>query len=371
MIRSRYLSYVNAYIVESDVHDRLKASIPASERILLMAMCLFFLALDSALVWLAVIGAVPASVALGVHAGTVLIAWMFVSAKERMGFELLMAKVMVFSVALTGPFGALGGIVTLIAHLYQRHHAFSFQQWFDAIYPTSATSMGETLYDDIILGVDEQPRAYDVVPYMDVMRLGSDAQKREAINQMTLQFQPKFTPALQLALRDTSQVVRTLAAISVVKIQSHFLQLEMQLKKAVTRHETRSEYLLAAARFYDDFAFCGLLDKQRQDDYMTQAYEYYQKYLRHEHEDTRVFAWIGRLLIRSGQYERAAEWLRQAIDSGRLDPLIIGWYAEALYALGRFHDLRHLMQRHGEELQAVGEGALVDVVQFWQQGVAA
>jgi polysaccharide biosynthesis protein PelE len=367
MMHSRYLAYLSAYTAEPDIHERRKVTFLSSEKVLPLVLCGSAGVFDSILIWGAISGFVPAMVALAMHIIAVAAAWLFALTKEKLGLETRVVKLLLLMITVAGPFGALGGLVALFAHMYRRNVSFSFQQWFDFIYPRHNLGLGEALYDGIILGMDEHARTYDVLPYIDIMRFGSDKQKREAINQMTMRFQPQFSPALQLALQDESHVVRTLAAISVVKIQNHFSAVEAKLEKTLARNEGRAEYVLAIAKFYDDFAFCGLLDEQRKEDYLNKAYDYYQRYLRRKHTDARVIAWIGRLLIRSHQYERAAEWLKEALSGGYTDPTVVAWYAEVLYLQQRYAELRELIQTYGQRLRSAGEGTLADVVDLWLQ----
>lgn len=372
MIHSHYLSYLDAYTAEPDVHEQRKVTFLSSEMVFPLLICGGGGVLDTVLVWFAISGVVSVGVAFAAHVALVATAWVVVLAKAKLGMETRVLKLLLLLLAATGPFGGFGGVVTLFAHLYQRNVTFSFQQWFDHIYPRSNLALGEVLYDGIMLGSDEHARLYDVVPYMDIMRLGTDFQKREAINQMTMHFQPQFTPAIQLALQDESPVVRTLAAISVSKIQGYFVVAENKLKKVLAQHENRPEYLLAMGKFCDDFAFCGLLDNQRREEYLGQAYDYYQRYLHRKNTDARAIGWVGRLLIKSNQYERAAEWLKGALDGGHTDTIIIGWYAEVLYVQEHYNELRQLMRLYGQRLRMAGDGALADAVAFWQrQGAAA
>jgi hypothetical protein len=80
-----------------------------------------------------------------------------------------------------------------------------------------------------------------------------------------------------------------------------------------------------------------------------------------------VVGWVGRLLMRSGQIDRAAEWLKKPVDSGYADAAIISWYAEVLYVLGRFADVRQLLRNHGQKLLGLGSGqtSMADSVALW------
>ena len=83
----------------------------------------------------------------------------------------------------------------------------------------------------------------------------------------------------------------------------------------------------------------------------------------------RAAAWVGRLLVRSGEQEKAANWLKQLVDEGHTDGYILSWYVEVLYNLRRFAELRKFVQSYGGKLEQVLHDdrfmPLADTMQLW------
>lgn len=364
-----FTSYLDPLVAPEDVHDARKQMFTVAEITFTLIVSVFIGLADIFLMWLAVSRGVSPGLMLAVHAIAVGGLFLLVNAKNKAGMDARLSSIALLIMLFTGMIGALGSIVMVLSNIMFREDRLSFREWFNFIYPRPTQTLGESFYDGISLHSDEHARQYDVVPFMDIMRLGTSDQKREAINQMVLQFHPRFAPVFQMALKDPTLSVRTLAATSVVRLEKHLQQQERRLKVALEREDQSPELLLAAAQFYDDYAFSGILDSERKQRYVKLAYDFYQRYLRRRSGDQRAHVWIGRLLIRSGQNERAADWLKQIIDEGRSDAHILGWYAEVLYNLGDYAGLRRFMRDYSAKLQVLLHeerySPLANSVQLW------
>lgn len=365
----RFTDYLNPLTQPPDVHEVRRLYFNSGEVTFTLMSALLIGIADAFMLWLVVKSSAPAALMLLVHAVVVGGLFMLVNAKNKAGGDARLSSVALLMMLFTGMIGAIGCIVMVFANMMLKNDALSFREWFSFIYPRPTPTLGESLYDGITLFSDDHPRQYDVVPFMDVMRLGTLEQKREAINQMVIHFHPRYAPAFQMALRDSALSVRTLAAMSLARLEKHMQTQERRLKDALDRENQSPELLLAAAQFYDDYAFSGILDSERKQRYVKLAYDFYQRYLRRRSGDQRAYVWIGRLLIRSGQNERAADWLKQMIDEGRNDPHILGWYAEVLYNLGDFSSLRGFVRDYAAKLQVLLHeerySPLASSVQLW------
>src|SRR5690606_10499429 len=94
--------------------------------------------------------------------------------------------------------------------------------------------------------------------------------------------------------------------------------------------------LLALAEHYDQYAYTGLLDAEREHVNRDMALEYYNRYLEFNSQDVNVRARIGRIYMRNKQYDEAAAWFRKCIDVGYKSESIQQWYMEALFASNRY-----------------------------------
>jgi hypothetical protein len=271
--------------------------------------------------------------------------------------------------ATTGIFGTIGALIGLIATLIFRTRSQVFSEWYESIFPTDQLSDAQTIYDSIMEGVDENPRTYGVMPFTDVMRLGSDNQKRRALAKMTSRFSPRFAAAFRIALGDHSNSVRVQAATAVAKIEREFGTKLERIEMARAQSPNNPILTLALAKFYDDYAFTGILDPELEKLNRERAISTYKSYLQKDPNSVEAWVAIGRLLFRSKQWQEAADWFRQAIDRGIRVGTMLMWYFECLFRLGQFRDLRRAMLEHGRSI--VGQEELPhnvrDAVSLWMQ----
>ena len=364
-----FTSYLDDYLTDPDVHDVRKTPISTPEIVFSLLISVIIGLIDLWLTIGAMDGAIGTGFALLVHLVVVAIGYIITMARKKTGMDTRASSTTLLLILFAGCFGAFGAIMMMISHILFRQEAITFKEWVKFIYPRPTPTMGESIYDDIDLKVDEHPKQYDVLPFMDVMRLGTASQKREVINQIVHHFDPRYAPVLNEALKDNSLSVRTLAATSVVRIEKQLQQKEQKLEQVLQHHEQTPELLLATARFYDDYAFSGIIDSERKQRYIKQAYDFYQRYIRRRSNDMRAAAWVGRLLVRSGEQEKAANWLKQLVDEGHTDGYILSWYVEVLYNLRRFAELRKFVQSYGGKLEQVLHDdrfmPLADTMQLW------
>ena len=123
-------------------------------------------------------------------------------------------------------------------------------------------------------------------------------------------------------------------------MESHFLKRMMQLTEVRNMHPKDPLVVWALAEHYDNYAFTGLLDFDREQLNRQKALEYYHEYLQLRLAEIEPRNHIGRILMRNKDYEKACEWFRQCIASGYSSPSMSQWYSEALFACGRYEDLR-------------------------------
>ncbi len=157
---------------------------------------------------------------------------------------------------------------------------------------------------------------------------------------MTSNFQPSFAPAFKKALNDPSNTIRVQAASAITKIENTFMDRLMKLTRVKEQFPKEPVVVKALAEHYDDYAYTGLLDGDRELANRRKALEYYQEYLNLEPRDLEVRTQIGRILMRNKDYNRACEWFKNCIDLGFVSQSISEWYSEALFASSRFEELR-------------------------------
>lgn len=354
---------IDAYFAEEDVHDRERES-RGGVLTCLVALLAF---LAEAALFYAVIEEKFSFVA-GLLVHVIIVGCLVVyNGLFRDSSEGRFARLLPLAVAVMGVYGAAGVVVTAISHLWFTRTAHPFREWYESMFPRVVLSQAERIYTDIRIGRDESAKAYSVVPFLDVMSFGSEMQKRQALAKMTSRFNPQFAPAIKKALSDSSNMIRVQAATAMIKVEQQFLNRLMKLSRLVERHPKDPVVLLALAEHYDQYAYAGLLDHERELDNRTQALEYYSRYLETHPEDIGVRARIGRIHMRNRDYARAADWLRQCIDSGYKSEAMQQWYMEALFASGRYGELRIFSNKMPPVSgnNAVFQPALKEAVELW------
>lgn len=266
----------------------------------------------------------------------------------------------------TGIFGAAGTLLCILLHNWYMSYAQPFGEWFTSIFPSSARTTNEQIYEDIQVGRDESSKPYSVISFTDVIRYGSESQKRMALSKMTSRFHHSFAPAFRLALNDTSNNIRVQAATAISKIENQFTARLMKLNELLDEHPQNLVIIMAIAEYYDNYAFTGILDDDRERHNREQAHRHYKEYLALKPGSAEAYLKIGRLLMRSGKSKEALDWLRQSIDRGHSSPALTTWYAEALYASGRFSELRELARNSNwKEFENALHPSVVESLSFW------
>lgn len=265
-----------------------------------------------------------------------------------------------------GIFGAAGTLLAIILHIWFMRFANPFAEWFTSIFPSSHISDTEQVYEDIQVGRDESSKPYSVISFMDVIQHGTEAQKRTALSKMTSRFHPSFAPAFKKALNDSSNNIRIQAATAISKIEDQFMTRLIKLNELHEQNPQNAVITMALAEHYDNYAFTGILDDDRERQNRAQALKYYKEYLDLEPGSSDAYVKIGRLLMRSNEPDEALNWLRQGSERGHQSPAIITWLAEALYACGYFSELRQLAEgsswkAHAESLHP----SVLECLHFW------
>lgn len=240
-----------------------------------------------------------------------------------------------------GPFGAAGCALAMIMWLWYSRFATAFSDWFETIFPSPDITLPESVDEDLRTGRDEAAKVYGVEPFMDVLRYGTDDQKRRALSKITSFFTPGFAPALHLALRDDSNMIRVQAATAISIIENRIQKRLFKLTNLYRLRRNEPMIALVLANYHDDYSFTGILDESRERENRVQAKRLYEEYLKATPEDTAIRTRYGRLLLRMEDYHGAIAQFEQAARDD-LNPTRLAWLAEAYYRSGRYDRLRLL-----------------------------
>ncbi len=302
-----------------------------------------------------------------IHIVISIVTGMITYAQYKKGMDVHHLSMLSITSAVTGIFGAVGSILGFLVTLMFRQRAFHFKDWYETIFPTDPISDPQKIHDDIVEGIDENPSHYGVMPFLDVMRLGSENQKRRALAKMTSRFSPRFSGAFRAALADNSNTIRVQAATAIAKVERDFMTKLSRIEMARAKEPKNAHLTMALAKFYDDYAFTGVLDTELEKLNRDRAINSYKAYLQQDPNSGEAWIAIGRLLFRNKQWDEAAEWFRSALDRGWKINTMVLWYFECLFRLGSYNELRRVVVEHGRSI--VGEEDLPpdvrNAVGFW------
>ncbi|MES2984660.1 MAG: hypothetical protein V4735_05685 [Pseudomonadota bacterium] len=364
-----YDQYVEDVLVPEDVHDANMVSQATALNGLFIIIAIILVIVHGFTLYLfigtTVWPVIPLLIHLLVSAFTVGIAY----TQYRRGMDVQHLALLAIVSSVTGIFGAVGALLGFVSTLIFRARAQRFGDWYESIFPTDTPSDPQTIYDTIIEGIDENPSAYGVMPFTDVMRLGSENQKRRALAKMTSRFSPRFAPAFRVALADSSNTIRVQAATAIAKVEREFASKLERIELARVKEPGNTQLTLVLAKFYDDYAFTGVLDSELEKLNRERAIQSYKSYLADSPNSAEAWIAVGRLLFRSQQWEQAAEWFRNALDRGWMVDTMVLWYFECLFRLGQHRELRRAILEYGRGIAAHDTlpQDVRDAVSLWMQ----
>lgn len=356
---------IDGYLAPPDIHD---AERETSGGLITCVISVLVLLAEIWIVRSVLLGGMSLALGLLLHAliSVLLLCYARLLLKDRE--ESRFAWLIMVATAGCGPFGAAGTLLTILVFAFSHRRHVSFVDVFETIFPSLLQSRAQRIYDDILIGRDEAGISYSVIPFLDVMAFGSEMQKRTALTKMTTNFHPEFAPVFKKALNDPSNMIRVQAAAAIAKVETMFLKRMIRLSMIASHHRNDKIIVRALADHYDNYAYTGLLDEDRERINRQKALEHYRHYLTLDPDSAMVRARIGRLLLRRGDYADACAWFKECLEKGDAVESISDWYSEALFACGRYAELREFratLPPREREREAIMNPALKESLEFW------
>lgn len=362
---------IEEYLAEPDVHETHYQDLSGNLLVMLFALGL---SLGHALnmyllVW------VETALALNLifHVIMVGVAAILVFLLRKTGRDSRLALLMLVTTSFMGVVGAVGTLLTSMLTLFYVRYRSSFDEWFASIFPKGTPTLPEEIMEDIELGRDGHIYDYSVIPFLDILKIGSNAQKREALSRISSNFHPRFSPALKQALKDDSSAIRVQAATTISKIENQFHHRLMQIEQVHREYPKNPVVKKALAEHYDHYSFTGLLDKEREQENRVKAKVHYREYIGMRAEDIEARLALGRLLMRSGLHEQAADWFKDCLSEGYVSDAIKIWYLECLFRAGDYDQLRNSAASFHIDLSAYRnhQPEIVETIHLWTQAGSA
>ncbi|HYH38324.1 MAG TPA: hypothetical protein VD860_08905 [Azospirillum sp.] len=316
-----------------------------------VAVALLALAAEAGVVLLALgFWPVPGAVygAVAGHLGLTVLLALWLPWRHRRGLDLRLPGLLAVTTLFLGPMGPAATLGCALLFAVFSRYAMGFQDWYLSLFPESQVEPAQELYELIVSG-REQAHLAAAESFTDVMAVGTPQQKQAVIALVARHFRPAFTPALKQGLSDADPSVRVQAATATARVEHEFNERWQSLDKAVAGNPQDVATRVALARHLDDYAFCGLLDANREAEVRQKALDGYRACVAMAPDDDEIRHDFGRLLLRLDLVEEAADTLESLVASAS-DRRLLVWYAESLFRLGRFADLRALCARRPEIL---------------------
>ena len=163
---------------------------------------------------------------------------------SRAGLDTRFARLAFVATAVMSVVGSIGTLFTLILSVFYLRFRTSFEEWYQSIFPRPELSGPEQIAEEIEIGRDEHPVDYTVMSFMDVMEIGSEQQKRDALSKMTASFSPVFSKSFKRALSDDSSAIRVQAATAITRIENKFHDRLLKIENLYRDHPNNTVCLL-------------------------------------------------------------------------------------------------------------------------------
>lgn len=289
------------------------------------------------------------------------------------------AKLPILLVLLTLTMGVFGTglcIVTILLYIIYSRNSTSFADWYASLFPEEKDGGQSSLYERITLGWEDFSEKTNMVPYMDVITLGTDQQKRVALEKITRHFTSELSPVLIKALDDPSNAIRVQAATVLAKLEQGFAKTASNLEKKIhktSNSDKAAKLLLQLAKHYDTYVCAGfILDKDREQAIRNKAITMYERYVEIEPDDLDARFHLGRLYLKNQNIDKAYPLLKSCIENeDRPSPAKIWHYLECLYHRRDFDTLKETAGTYFSCLNPDDSESfkVMEMVRLWGGGI--
>lgn len=306
---------------------------------------------------------------LGIHGGVVAMLVFWTVMLHRFGSSMHLPPLLTLFTAVLGPFGVGGTLISMGLYYWLKRSSTPFSDWYQALFPDFEDAGTRNIFDKAVSTKDLHLEKQPVVPFMDILHYGTTRRKQAMIVLLIAHHHGKFAGVLRKALEDKDGSVRVLAAKGMTKIEQYYMHRNMDLEIQYREKKISSFDLMKSQIMNDDeYIYSGILDSIREPDIRLRTIKACKIYLRKSPEDLQIRFILGRMLLRSGKDEHAAEWYEECLRQGYKSPQIFAWYFECLYRLGQLTKLREQSAIYFDEIEQykhVFQPDVFQVMKIW------
>ena len=277
-----------------------------------------------------------------------------------------------FGYLLCGFLGTAGSVLLVTVSFFTRSDKWRFRDWYIALFPAGHATSAEELYGQIISGSRAIGPEHSVTVYTDLMQEAETEEKLAIVTLVSRYFRPDFANVIVMAMNDQDPTVRVLAASAKARIENRFLTNVLKIQETIRQNPDNFDGKMALATLYDDYAFTGLLDREREIENRKMALETYEQCRKDRPDDAIPPYRIGRILNQQRDYQGAARLFEVALNLSTDKQAIASWLIEANYNAKNYDRVRDLIARHFPET-TTGKNPVVspfrlDSMALWQKG---
>ncbi|MCB2082036.1 MAG: hypothetical protein H6908_02630 [Hyphomicrobiales bacterium] len=287
---------------------------------------------------------------------------------ERSDLKLWIFLGMMITVA--GPLGAVTCGIAGVLYGYHMRSSVAFEEWFASMFPQEQTRESGHLYERIIFGLDDIIDTGNVEPFRDIMTYGAFQQKQDVLIKITRYFRPEFAPVLLQALEDRDNAIRVQAAGAIADIEREYLERYIAMERLISKDASDVTRLQKFAALCDEYAHCGILDKEREQQSRNRAIELYETCHEARKDDMAIVLPLGRLYLLNHEPAKAVNVLKPHVERDIPEQERVRiCYMEALFENGDLQSLRTLAKRYSieaKEDQTMLQEHILTLNRFWQ-----
>lgn len=277
-------------------------------------------------------------------------------------------------ISVTGLMGAFVILLIVVIMGLTPNGGTPFSQWYYSLFPDETKSKEDELYERLYHGLDDLSDKTGVVSFDDVIKLGTYRQKQEAISKIVNHYHPDFANTLKTAINDPMNSVRVQAATAISKVLDTYVQLHEKLMVAREKYPKNHKVLINLARHTHAYANCGLLEPERTRALEEDALRYFQEYLALYPDDVHALYFVGEIYLYKNQFEEALSHIRRSLElrpEGKLNPILIRDYCEALFRLHNLEGIREAVQRYLPRMDVENQKAMdvTEMLEAWDRGI--
>ncbi|MFQ5637653.1 MAG: tetratricopeptide repeat protein [bacterium] len=185
----------------------------------------------------------------------------------------------------------------------------------------------------------------EIEAFQDIF-MGPDRQLQEnAINKLSKIINRDSVTLLKDVIKKSRSDIKMLAASAMIDMEDEIIKKIERFKHSLSENPENEMDLLELARSYDLYCYLGLLDAVVLSYYSNLGLEQYQRFLERRPDHIEAKMEYGRLLLHSGNSEKAVSVLSSACEGSPEDPKPRLWLAEAYYELLEYEKVSEVCQQ--------------------------